>query len=77
VIITASTTCSSCDGRKSRPLLPPSPPENEKVGLIRGAWFTVPEPRACADRLLPASLPTLLGAIVASDIPAEPLFLRD
>lgn len=53
------------------------PTENEKLGLIEHAWFTTTGLRACTDKLLPASLPTLLEAIVTGDIPNEPIVLQD
>jgi ADP-ribose pyrophosphatase YjhB (NUDIX family) len=53
------------------------PTENEKLGLIDRAWFTTAELHACTDKLLPASLPTLLEAIVTGDVPDEPIVLHD
>jgi len=53
------------------------PTDNEKLGLIEHAWFTVADLQDCRDKLLPASLPTLLDAIITGDLPSEPIFLHD
>lgn len=55
----------------------PKPTDNEKLGLIDRAWFTVAELHACQDKLLPASLPTLLEALITGDVPREPIVLHD
>ncbi|GAB1512539.1 NUDIX hydrolase [Actinophytocola sp. KF-1] len=49
--------------------------ENEKAGLIERAWFTATELHSCPDKLLPAELPTLVDAILAGDLPEQPLLL--
>jgi 8-oxo-dGTP pyrophosphatase MutT (NUDIX family) len=49
--------------------------ENEKAGLIERTWFTATELHRCPDKLLPAELPTLLDAILAGDVPEQPLHL--
>jgi 8-oxo-dGTP pyrophosphatase MutT (NUDIX family) len=51
------------------------PTDNEKLGLIERAWFTVAQLRDCTDKLLPPELPTLLDAILAGNLPAQPLYL--
>lgn len=53
------------------------PTDNEKLGLIERAWFTTAELRARTDKLLPASLPALLEALLAGDVPSQPLLLHD
>jgi 8-oxo-dGTP pyrophosphatase MutT (NUDIX family) len=51
--------------------------DNEKLGLIEHAWFTTAELHACTDKLLPASLPTLLDGLLAGHVPSRPIVLRD
>ena len=53
------------------------PSDNEKLGLIEHHWFTAAELRRCTDKLLPATLPTLLDAILAGELTDEPILLRD
>lgn len=53
------------------------PTENEKLGLLDRVWFSVTELHACPDKLLPASLPTLLEAILTGNVPKEPIVLND
>jgi 8-oxo-dGTP pyrophosphatase MutT (NUDIX family) len=54
-----------------------TPTENEKLGLLGRVWFSIAQLHACPDKLLPASLPTLLEAIAAGDVPSKPIVLHD
>jgi 8-oxo-dGTP pyrophosphatase MutT (NUDIX family) len=51
--------------------------DNEKLGLIERDWFTTPDLHQCPDKLLPATLPTLLEALLTGEVPNEPLILHD
>lgn len=51
------------------------PTANEKVGLIERAWLTTAELRTCEDKILPAELPDLLGAILTGRVPTRPVLL--
>jgi 8-oxo-dGTP pyrophosphatase MutT (NUDIX family) len=53
------------------------PTENEKVGLIERRWWTADELRRCRDKLLPATLPALLDALLADRFSPTPLTLTD
>jgi len=53
------------------------PTDNEKLGLIERAWLTSVELHTCTDKLLPAALPALLDALLAGDLPSQPILLRD
>jgi 8-oxo-dGTP pyrophosphatase MutT (NUDIX family) len=49
--------------------------ENEKASVIERTWFTATELHTSPDKLLPAELPTLLDAILARQLPEQPLHL--
>lgn len=53
------------------------PTDNEKIGLIEHAWHTSTQLHDCTDKLLPASLPTLLDTLLAGNVPDQPLVLHD
>jgi 8-oxo-dGTP pyrophosphatase MutT (NUDIX family) len=52
------------------------PTENEKLGLIERAWLTSTQLHDTTDKLVPPELPPLLAAILAGNIPAQPIYLH-
>jgi 8-oxo-dGTP pyrophosphatase MutT (NUDIX family) len=52
-----------------------TPTENEKAGLIGRRWWSADELRVCPDKLLPATLPTLLDDLLANRLSHPPLIL--
>lgn len=53
------------------------PTDNEKVGLVERRWWTSAELHGCPDKLLPATLPTLLEQVLAGQLQTNPLALAD
>ncbi|GAB2821198.1 NUDIX hydrolase [Lentzea nigeriaca] len=53
------------------------PTENEKAGLIERRWWSAAELHQTTDKLLPASLPSLVGDLLAGTLSATPLNLSD
>lgn len=53
------------------------PTENEKVELIERRWWSAAELRRTTDKLLPASLPSLAGDLLAGTLSTTPLNLSD
>ncbi|MET8853498.1 NUDIX domain-containing protein [Amycolatopsis sp. NPDC004625] len=48
---------------------------NERVGLIERRWWSAAAVSACRDKLLPAELPDLLGALLDDRFPLAPVAL--
>lgn len=53
------------------------PTENEKAGLIERRWWSAAELRKTQDKLLPATLPRLVGELMAGTLSTTPLTLSD
>jgi ADP-ribose pyrophosphatase YjhB (NUDIX family) len=53
------------------------PTDNEKAGMIERRWWSADELRRCGDKLLPATLPTLLDDLLADRLRLTPLTLTD
>ncbi|MCP2243864.1 NUDIX hydrolase [Lentzea aerocolonigenes] len=53
------------------------PTENEKAGLIERRWWLTSDLRQTTDKFLPASLPSLLGELLAGTLGIKPLNLTD
>ncbi|SDC63652.1 NUDIX hydrolase [Actinokineospora iranica] len=58
------------------PQLPRTPTENEKAGVIERRWWSAPELHQCPDKLVPATLPTLLDDFLAGRMGDSPLTLH-
>jgi 8-oxo-dGTP pyrophosphatase MutT (NUDIX family) len=53
------------------------PTDNEKLGLIERRWRTTDDLDTSPDKLLPASLPTVLRDVINGHLPTKPLQLND
>lgn len=60
-----------------QPTMALTPTANEHASVLARRWWTAAELDAAADKLLPASLPTLVASLLAGRFPDEPMQVND
>ncbi len=58
------------------PTVHTTPTDNERVGLLGRRWWTHADLLDCRDKLLPPTLPALLGDILAGQITAPAILYQ-
>ncbi|WP_037306898.1 NUDIX hydrolase [Amycolatopsis orientalis] len=61
----------------ARPTVAITPTENERAGVLARRWWTAAELEATGDKLLPASLPSLVALLLSGRFPAGPVLVTD